>query len=697
MRLDEVDKEISQGDLSQLERFADKLFAKVGIDVEFTKHFLDRVNDERNKKQITMSELTRLFKQEFKRWGKPIAQMGPDAEAVMKDLSTDINMPFALRWDRENQELDLVAKSVMRKPDFKTSNPEFPVESKTYNTMSNVGKAKYVVNFHDGEKTHKDGSRFYDMSTFKNAKDLESFEKQLKSKGYVKETKVEEMPIPLSTMYGLVIDGKYVAKGSKEKMRKMQKEKGGTVYNAPGKKVGDSEGKVKESGIMYKAGVKKYGKAGMTAIQSAAGKGASAEEIGAIKDKHNKKKVKEEETITVMSQPKRKISDEEKLAIFNELKAGDTIYLWYDSAFKRGEKYKPFKMGRRTKSEKYNLSKFSMQQISAEGIPAGVKFFLYKRGDKISLAMGDMAASLVDIQTENPMQESKMNEDYVITLKGKEVSRHTTEVEARSAWHKLRKEHGNDVKVFKEDMNDDDTEQWYYQEVADHMGASLMNYKEMPGGRDITFGYKGQEVLVSQRWNKDGTEKKPVTKIVTDNDSADLGRYAVWNDSKFYADDLIDVLKNMDDVEEGYKVSSKKPLSSLGGYGNKKLAKKQPSVGDGLSEFYLVVEYKKGQPVRQSDPLRVLDNLAARRDNMPFPIKFADDEEIKITPNLAKRFTMAYHDIARPEQKELIKQYLKTKDGFKRIVNQMQLTKDDFAKNAGANLAKISRNSNIVA
>ena len=48
-----------------------------------------------------------------------------------------------------------------------------------------------------------------------------------------------------------------------------------------------------ESGIMYRAGVKKYGKAGMKAIQSAAGKGASAEEIGAIKDKHNKKKVKE--------------------------------------------------------------------------------------------------------------------------------------------------------------------------------------------------------------------------------------------------------------------------------------------------------------------------------------------------------------------------------------------------------------------
>ena len=48
-----------------------------------------------------------------------------------------------------------------------------------------------------------------------------------------------------------------------------------------------------ESGIMYRAGVKKYGKEGMRKIQSAAGKGASAEEIGAIKDKFNKKKVKE--------------------------------------------------------------------------------------------------------------------------------------------------------------------------------------------------------------------------------------------------------------------------------------------------------------------------------------------------------------------------------------------------------------------
>ena len=123
------DAGIQKVDIQQLERFADKLFGKVGIDVEFTRHFMDRVNDVRNQKPITMSELTRLFKQEYKRWGKPIAQMGPNSQAVMKDLQTDINLPFVLQWDDKNNELDLIAKTVMRKADFKTSNKEFPVEN----------------------------------------------------------------------------------------------------------------------------------------------------------------------------------------------------------------------------------------------------------------------------------------------------------------------------------------------------------------------------------------------------------------------------------------------------------------------------------------------------------------------------------------------------------------------------------------
>lgn len=118
---------ITKKNLDAIERFADKLWAKVGLDVEFTRHFLDRVNDARNKKQITGGEIQRLFRQSYKRHGKKIANLGKGAEAVIKDMETDINMPFVLQLDK-NGELDLVAKTVMRKKDFKTSNKTFAVE-----------------------------------------------------------------------------------------------------------------------------------------------------------------------------------------------------------------------------------------------------------------------------------------------------------------------------------------------------------------------------------------------------------------------------------------------------------------------------------------------------------------------------------------------------------------------------------------
>ena len=145
MRINEVDKVVTQADIDQLEIFADRLFAKVGIDVEFTRHFLDRVNDERNVRQITISELTRLFKQEFKKWGKKIAQLGPDAEAVMKDLQTDINMPFALRWDSKNNELDLIAKTIMRKQNFRTPNQEFAVEYALTKKQEKLVNESYIA------------------------------------------------------------------------------------------------------------------------------------------------------------------------------------------------------------------------------------------------------------------------------------------------------------------------------------------------------------------------------------------------------------------------------------------------------------------------------------------------------------------------------------------------------------------------
>lgn len=123
---EEVKAKLSKSDLDGVEKYADRLYKSVGVDVEFTRHFLDRLNDARNKKQITVAELIRLFKQSYKRYGKKIASLGPDAEAVLNDMQTDINMPFVLKWD--GKELDLVAKTVMRKRNFGTSNPKLSFE-----------------------------------------------------------------------------------------------------------------------------------------------------------------------------------------------------------------------------------------------------------------------------------------------------------------------------------------------------------------------------------------------------------------------------------------------------------------------------------------------------------------------------------------------------------------------------------------
>lgn len=48
---------------------------------------------------------------------------------------------------------------------------------KLYNIMFGVGKAKYVVNYHDGVKKYNDGSRFYDTILFSNKLKMNKFMK----------------------------------------------------------------------------------------------------------------------------------------------------------------------------------------------------------------------------------------------------------------------------------------------------------------------------------------------------------------------------------------------------------------------------------------------------------------------------------------------------------------------------------------
>lgn len=56
---------------------------------------------------------------------------------------------------------------------------------KKFYIQNNIGKAKYVVNYHDGVKEHADGSEFYDVVIFKNKKALNAFLYELRYCGYI--------------------------------------------------------------------------------------------------------------------------------------------------------------------------------------------------------------------------------------------------------------------------------------------------------------------------------------------------------------------------------------------------------------------------------------------------------------------------------------------------------------------------------
>jgi hypothetical protein len=117
-----LNEAISSSELDLLEDYADRLFKELGLDVEFSRHFRERVNDPRNRQPITAQELIGLFKRAYEKSGKRISEMPPNAEAVLQDMRTDLNTPFVIEFDHRNGELDLVLKTIMRKRDFMTTN-----------------------------------------------------------------------------------------------------------------------------------------------------------------------------------------------------------------------------------------------------------------------------------------------------------------------------------------------------------------------------------------------------------------------------------------------------------------------------------------------------------------------------------------------------------------------------------------------
>ena len=130
--IDEADETcpiLTVANLNAFEKFVDKMFEKYNIDFEFTKHFRERMSDKRNDPCISMKELAQMIQKIYKKYqnGEKSLSKFVNAEAVIKDMQTDLNMPIAVEYDRKNDDLVVITKTIMRKKNFRTPSPEIKV------------------------------------------------------------------------------------------------------------------------------------------------------------------------------------------------------------------------------------------------------------------------------------------------------------------------------------------------------------------------------------------------------------------------------------------------------------------------------------------------------------------------------------------------------------------------------------------
>ena len=100
------------------------------------------------------------------------------------------------------------------------------------------------------------------------------------------------------------------------------------------------------------------------------------------------------------------------LQIYNKLKPKQEIEIAFNSAMASSDGYVTRIVGRKTRSKKYGVEKIALLNPKN---PKAVKYYLYNRDGKISLALGDMGATLTDIKESVELDEATLHTVHVET------------------------------------------------------------------------------------------------------------------------------------------------------------------------------------------------------------------------------------------------------------------------------------------
>ena len=142
--------EIPMADLVKIDQYADKQLNPVDV-VLTDKHFFDRLTDPRNQKEITPAELIGFFKRLAKKKKDFLNFLNLYGQIVAKDNRSKINIPFMKQANK------VIAKTIMRKDDFKTSSPEYKFEQLAKGMSLKDIADKHGVSFEELSKEAKKG------------------------------------------------------------------------------------------------------------------------------------------------------------------------------------------------------------------------------------------------------------------------------------------------------------------------------------------------------------------------------------------------------------------------------------------------------------------------------------------------------------------------------------------------------------
>lgn len=213
---------------------------------------------------------------------------------------------------------------------------------------------------------------------------------------------------------------------------------------------------------------------------------------------------------------KNPIPKEERSKVYQGLGKGDTVKIKFDSSIRRGEEYQEFVVSKgKTKVGKAQVERIILK---SKDNPKGVSYYLYNRDGNVSLAIGDMGASIVDMKVEGGAPSGKKEAPAAATKKeGGKLS-----PEAQGYYDRSVKEFSN--------MSPEDQKK-----NVDHVKEQLKKHKE--GKESIGMGFAEPMVAAGEKFVADYESGKIGSKKMSEGAKKESGSEPITereaNPSKF--------------------------------------------------------------------------------------------------------------------------------------------------------------------